>query len=545
MSESVTMSHATNVPRVTDGPRGSATVVPRYVCDVCGEECTSEADALSHVQAAHIESSLSCPFCELAEVALEELSLHIAHCHPEGAAVSSAGDAALRCPLCGVSDASPTRLQLHVNRAHLDAASPGRARVYTAPPAAAREGAAKASVKEGAAVAVACPFCGLECESAAQAQDHINARHVDASEDSHALLTPPITFPRDSGGDPDGGSPTLARASCDDRDTRTSIAARLRRKHVFARATEGADAASGGSKTARVSAVASACDQRTGRDRWEVARLVDDSGDFRGSTIAAPLVSAEDERCCTRGLVERLRARIPTLLLCATAAHFASTAADRGWACGYRNAQMLLSSVARWPGVAARAFPAAAACVPTVAELQREIEAGWAAGFDAVGRAQLGGRLAGTRAWIGATEVVVALARRRLRCDIVDFHAATGDGGTHPLLVDYVQRHFTAATEEGRFVPPLYLQHSGHSRTVVGCERRADGGVHLLVFDPSASTESVRRAASSAPSLLKLLRRSARTLRAPQYQLIVVRGVMTTEEEYEDAKQGGNLVRIP
>ncbi|XP_014680108.1 PREDICTED: uncharacterized protein LOC106820063, partial [Priapulus caudatus] len=445
MSESVTMSHVTNVPRMTDGPRGSATDVPRYVCDVCGEECTSEADALSHVQAAHIESSLSCPFCELAEVALEELSLHIAHCHPEGAAVSSAGDAALRCPLCGVSDASPTRLQLHVNRAHLDATSPGTSRVYTAPPAAAREGAAEASVKEGAAgaseregavvasaregaagasareraarastregvakassregvaeasaregaaeadrhravaVAVACPFCGLECENAAQAQDHIHARHADASEDSHALLTPPIAFPPDAGGDTDGGSPTLTRASYDDRDSRMSIAARLRRKYGFARATEGADTASGASKTARVSAVASACDQRTGRDRQEVARLVDDSGcggggDFRGSTIAAPLVSAEDERCCTRGLVERLHARIPALLLCSTATHFASTAADRGCACSYRNAQMLLSSVARWPGVAACVFPAAAR-VPTVAELQREIEAGFA-----------------------------------------------------------------------------------------------------------------------------------------------------------------------
>ncbi|XP_014673729.1 PREDICTED: uncharacterized protein LOC106813988 [Priapulus caudatus] len=397
MSESVTMSHVTNVPRVTDGPRGSATDVPRYVCDVCGEECTSEADALSHVQAAHIESSLSCPFCELADVALEELSLHIAHCHPEGAVVSRAGDAALRCPLCGVSDASPTRLQLHVNRAHLDATSPGRARVYPAPPAAAREGAAGASAREGAAGvsaregaagalareraagasaregvaevsasegvteasaregaaeadrhrAVACPFCGLECESAAQAQDHIHARHIDASEDSHSLPTPPIAFPRDAGGDPNGGSFTLARASCDDRDSRTSIAARLRRKHVFARATGDADIASGASKTARVSAVASTCDRRTGRDRQKVARLVNDSGggDFCGSTIAAPLVSAEDERCCTRGLVERLRARIPALLLCATAAHFASTAADRGWACGYRNAQMLLSSV--------------------------------------------------------------------------------------------------------------------------------------------------------------------------------------------------------
>ena len=39
-------------------------------------------------------------------------------------------------------------------------------------------------------------------------------------------------------------------------------------------------------------------------------------------------------------------------------------------------------------------------------------------------------------------------------------------------------------------MPPLYLQHQGHSRTIVGVEvmKRSDGGnggVRLLVFDPS------------------------------------------------------------
>ena len=33
--------------------------------------------------------------------------------------------------------------------------------------------------------------------------------------------------------------------------------------------------------------------------------------------------------------------------------------------------------------------------------------------------------------------------------------------------------------------PPIVLQHSGHSRTVVGFERRKDGSINLLMFDPS------------------------------------------------------------
>ena len=42
----------------------------------------------------------------------------------------------------------------------------------------------------------------------------------------------------------------------------------------------------------------------------------------------------------------------------------------------------------------------------------------------------------------------------------------------------------------GRHVPPLYFQHQGHSRTIVGVEvMKSDGGggVRLLVFDPSNS----------------------------------------------------------
>ena len=39
-------------------------------------------------------------------------------------------------------------------------------------------------------------------------------------------------------------------------------------------------------------------------------------------------------------------------------------------------------------------------------------------------------------------------------------------------------------------MPPLYFQHQGHSRTIVGVEiMKSDGGggVRLLVFDPSNS----------------------------------------------------------
>ena len=48
--------------------------------------------------------------------------------------------------------------------------------------------------------------------------------------------------------------------------------------------------------------------------------------------------------------------------------------------------------------------------------------------------------------------------------------------------------------------PPLYFQHEGHSRTIVGVEwlhnPRKDSGplVHLLVLDPSQGTSSLEKA---------------------------------------------------
>lgn len=56
----------------------------------------------------------------------------------------------------------------------------------------------------------------------------------------------------------------------------------------------------------------------------------------------------------------------------------------------------------------------------------------------------------------------------------------------------FVEEYFLAglAPEEvgGKIVrtikPPIYLQHSGHSMTIVGLEKWRDGSNSLLVFDP-------------------------------------------------------------
>ena len=48
--------------------------------------------------------------------------------------------------------------------------------------------------------------------------------------------------------------------------------------------------------------------------------------------------------------------------------------------------------------------------MPSVYRLQQLIEYAWSAGFDEAGCRQLGGKLVGSRRWIGATEIYAVLS---------------------------------------------------------------------------------------------------------------------------------------
>ena len=131
--------------------------------------------------------------------------------------------------------------------------------------------------------------------------------------------------------------------------------------------------------------------------------------------------------------------------LCSPAVeHVVGQPADISFSCGYRNIQMVLSSLrgptGAWPPPLAARLRDIAGPLPSVHELQTFIETAWAegavrtrnvclapgaphhtgagwghAGFDPQGRAQLSGRLVGTRKWIGATEAAVVFRWLGLR----------------------------------------------------------------------------------------------------------------------------------
>lgn len=75
------------------------------------------------------------------------------------------------------------------------------------------------------------------------------------------------------------------------------------------------------------------------------------------------------------------------------------------------------------------------------------------------------------------------------------------------------------------------LFYSGHSRTIIGIEQKANG-LTLLILDPSHGPRQVAALGSNQESL-RLIRRGPAAMRAPQYQIVAVKGLIETKEEYQ------------
>ncbi|PRD29576.1 UNVERIFIED_CONTAM: zinc finger with UFM1-specific peptidase domain protein [Trichonephila clavipes] len=243
----------------------------------------------------------------------------------------------------------------------------------------------------------------------------------------------------------------------------------------------------------------------------------------------------DDGHSCTKGLIPKIRAfsmatpNVEHTWLCSVVDHYGSTYGDKGWGCGYRNIQMMLSSLVHNTKYSSRLFNGRFA----ISKLQELIESAWRQGFDPAGCEQLGGRLINTRKWIGATEVVTFLASFRIRARLIDCHQPTGPNGTHPEMFAWVKEYFTKDEE---FKPPVYLQHHGHSRTIIGLEELQDGNLQLLVFDPSHSKSQMEQFSSTAlnSNAMRLIRRPLSALKARQYQLVYIDGLLETEDEYQE-----------
>eukprot|EP00899_Mesostigma_viride_P011005 jgi/Mesvir1/19906/Mv13180-RA.3 len=346
-----------------------------------------------------------------------------------------------------------------------------------------------------------------------------------------------------------------------------------------------------------------------------------------------PLVALEREimpmlRGCLQAEADKFVGSATTLL--SGAVYNFHSQHDAGWGCGWRNLQTLcFHLLERGPPFASTLF-GGCGFVPDVSSLQRWLELAWADGFDTMGAAQLGGKVHGTRTWIGATDCVALLHSQGARTQLMDFKLKANQGagsrargrggaqqpalqrGYHAQLVAWVWDYFRggdgaqpstqrqqgtghgrgddaptlaggrgggrgkrqremgeggggggipggcapggggsgrsngapatlwgvgSGLEEDEHLPlvvetsrpPLFFQHAGHSRTIIGIQRRRPPrGTRwehlLLVLDPSQPRQQVLSALASRAGWQGLLKRGATTITQPEYQLVAVKG---------------------
>ncbi|RPD65986.1 hypothetical protein L227DRAFT_597351 [Lentinus tigrinus ALCF2SS1-6] len=144
-------------------------------------------------------------------------------------------------------------------------------------------------------------------------------------------------------------------------------------------------------------------------------------------------------------------------------------------------------------------FPLLDAPVPPgIRNFQILLERAWRDGYDEEGAHQLNRELLDTCKWIGTAELYVAFTYRGIPAQLVDFVLSNG---VEPLL-QWILNYFSGADPQPKSATvgdalrgarpvivtdklPIILQHNGHSRTIVGCERVKGGGLNLLTFDPA------------------------------------------------------------
>ncbi|KAI0781089.1 peptidase family C78-domain-containing protein [Trametes elegans] len=178
------------------------------------------------------------------------------------------------------------------------------------------------------------------------------------------------------------------------------------------------------------------------------------------------------------------------------AVHIHKESWDRIWGCGYRNYLMVCAALMDQEQQPLY-FPLLDSPTPPgVRNLQVLLEEAWRNGFDDEGAQQLHHKLVDTCKWIGTGELYVAFTYRGVPAKLVDFN-----GGIEPLL-QWIYDYFSGGDPQPKGTTvgdalrgaqpviitdklPIVLQHQGHSRTIVGCERVKNGTINLLTFDPS------------------------------------------------------------
>ncbi|KAJ9110747.1 hypothetical protein QFC20_002788 [Naganishia adeliensis] len=179
-----------------------------------------------------------------------------------------------------------------------------------------------------------------------------------------------------------------------------------------------------------------------------------------------------------------------------------------GWGCGYRNFLMGLTALTfSNPSISSALLVDGK---PGVRTIQKWMKEAWEAEYDPQGNKDFKGVIVGTKKWIG-TAASTAVSKHSV-------------APMHHALMRFVEMYFDGQLDNTVFGPilkldgtaartsgdvtddivvseklPLILQHSGHSRTIVGYEVDAVGERSLIMFDPETSIpKSLRNEAISS-----------------------------------------------
>ncbi|KAL5670712.1 hypothetical protein ACJX0J_022933, partial [Zea mays] len=262
-----------------------------------------------------------------------------------------------------------------------------------------------------------------------------------------------------------------------------------------------------------------------------------------------------------------------SMISCYIDHHQSLSSEDKGWGCGWRNIQMLSSHLLKQRPEAREVLFGGSGFVPDIPSLQRWLEIAWDKKFDTIGSSHFHNKIYGAKKWIGTTECAALFRSFGLRARIVDFdstessdlHSNNGSRAASQVrgpmdkfliknkppkssselcredaestrgqqaLVDWVWNYFASERSDRLATQrvtvsnktPLYFQHQGHSRTIVGIQKKPDRRgsqeqYSLLILDPGHRTADLERCLRSKKGWQRLVKRGVHTLRKPQYQL--------------------------
>ncbi|KAH8768012.1 peptidase family C78-domain-containing protein [Hyaloscypha finlandica] len=172
--------------------------------------------------------------------------------------------------------------------------------------------------------------------------------------------------------------------------------------------------------------------------------------------------------------------------LCDPAVRHVSKLKREGGFCGYRNIQMICSYII---GAESQGYEHFKGKIPSIFDIQENIEHAWDLGINAQGRIETGG-IRGTRKYIGTPDAQAMFCCLGIACDAQGLKPKGNSRPAYDLLFNAVEQYFVNGCADYNpkvrctSLPPIYFQHPGHSMTIVGFERKVDGSKNILVFDP-------------------------------------------------------------